>query len=208
MARSNVNIRALTCPNCGSADVTIKQKLAESLLLHCPYCNGSFLVTFDESSESVTGPPAQRRSSPLSVLFPPAGAGEFGLSHNKLLLGLTAAGSLILYLIGWLLEDRQYLLDANAVIVWAGILPLWLLLAAAIWRTSRVVWPAGVAIATLIFLLHLGLTVVIKGRFNDDYAGIAAMFAGVALAGWLAGRWLHLGIRLVRAKQAGQDLAG
>ena len=202
MARSRVNIRALTCPYCGRADVTLKQKLAESLLLYCPYCNGSFLVTFDESAESVTGPPAQRRSSPLSALFPPAGAGEFGLSHGKLLLGLTAAGSLILYLIGWLLEDRQYLLAANAVIVWAGILPLWLFMSAAIWRTARVVWPAGVAIAALIFLLQLGLTIIIKGRFNDDYAGIAAMFAGFALAGWLAGRWLHLGIRLIRLKRA------
>jgi hypothetical protein len=52
--------------------------------------------------------------------------------------------------------------------------------------------------------IRSGCAIVIKGRFNDDYAGIAAMFAGLALAG----RWLHLGIRLIRVKQADQDSTG
>jgi hypothetical protein len=208
MAQSNVNIKALSCPNCGSTDVTLKQELADGLLLQCTYCNSASLVTVDESPEATTRSPVQKQRLKLAKLLPAEGEGEFGLGNGKLLLGLTAAGSVILYLAGWLLEDMQYLLATNAVIVWAGILPFWLLMGAAIWRTSRTVWPIGLVIAALIFLFHLGLTVIIKGRFNDDYAGIGAMFAGFALAGWLAGRWLHLGIRIIRVRRVDQNSIG
>jgi len=205
MTPATVDIRALNCPNCGSSDVKLMQELSDGLLLQCASCDTSSLVTVNESSDAETRSLAQKHRLELTSLLPASGEGEFGLSRSKLLLGLTAAGSIILYLVGWLLEDRQYLLATNAVVVWAGILPLWLLTGAATWRTPKVVWPIGLVIASLIFLLHLGLTVIIKGRFNDDYAGIAAMFAGFALAGWLAGRWLHLGIRLIRVKQVRQE---
>ncbi len=185
-----VEITSLNCPNCGSADTTVQQKLDRGLVLKCSYCNTTSLVTVDgpvEVGEKTVG-------ARLAKLRLEPGIGEFGIGGGKI-LALVAGGSLLLYAVGWLLEDTRYFLDTWAVLIWAGVLPLWLLALAAIWRTSGPAWLVGLAIALPILGLHTLIPTIIRGRFNDDYLGIGAIFAGAVLTGWLLGRWLHLGLR-------------
>jgi hypothetical protein len=121
-------------------------------------------------------------------------AGEFGLSgHLPLFLGLTLAA--VIYALGWILEDREYWLAPGAVALWAAALPIWLGLVSLTWKTSRTVWPVGLAIALTTLGIHLGTMWLIRGRINDDMFGIAAIYAALALAGWLLGRLLHFALR-------------
>jgi hypothetical protein len=41
---------------------------------------------------------------------------------------------------------------------------------------------------------------LISGRINDDLFGIAAIYATLALAGWLLGRFLHFTLRKRRIR--------
>ncbi|MGD2251632.1 MAG: hypothetical protein PVF70_01815 [Anaerolineales bacterium] len=68
--------------------------------------------------------------------------------------------------------------------------PAWLLLVANVWRPKRRGWVAGLAIAVAIFLLLLAIMFALR-RLNNHQAGIAALYAGAALVGWLLGRALH-----------------
>jgi len=124
----------------------------------------------------------------------PPDAGEFGLGNPlALLVGLSLAG--VMYALGWFLEDRRYWLAPGAVATWAAALPIWLGLVAFIWRTRRKAWPFGFGIALALLAIHLGIMGLIRGHFNDDMLGIAAVYAALALAGWLLGRLAHLALR-------------
>jgi hypothetical protein len=122
------------------------------------------------------------------------GAGEFGLS-GQLPLALALVGGLGIYLTGWLFEDLTYWLEDEAVFLWVVILPLWLLLTAVFWQTDRRGWTVGLVLALPIFVAHVFVIWLIRGRLNDDHVGIAAMVAGAALLGWIFGRVLHHAIR-------------
>ncbi|TET52900.1 MAG: hypothetical protein E3J64_04395, partial [Anaerolineales bacterium] len=109
----------------------------------------------------------------------------------------------LLYTIGWLLEDKYYWLADEAVVTWGVALPVWLFLVALAWRPRWGGWIAGFALSLPMFALHLGLMWIIEGRLNDDYVGISALFAGAALGGWLAGRFVHVVVRRARARAGG-----
>jgi len=190
-------ITSLKCPNCGSTDTSIQQELKQGFVMKCAYCDTTSLVTVDDDGEAKGKAYIQQVSTKPAQPKMPRGAAEFGLKSGKLPIA-AAIGALVLYLIGWFFEDTQYFLATEAMIIWVGILPLWLLGAALVWQTRQQVWWLGVGISILILLLHTAIPSFIRGRFNDDYLGIASMFAGAALAGWLLGRWLHWGIRLLR----------
>jgi hypothetical protein len=113
-----------------------------------------------------------------------------------LVLGLTTA--VVIYVVGWILEDREYWLAPGAVALWAAALPIWLGLVALTWKTPRTVWPMGLAIALTLLVVHLGIMGLIRSRINDDMFGIAAIFAGLSFCGWLLGRLGHLALRRQR----------
>jgi hypothetical protein len=100
-----------------------------------------------------------------------------------------------MYALGWILEDREYWLAPGAVAIWAAALPIWLGLVSLAWKTSRTVWPIGLAIALVLLGIHLGIMWLIRGRINDDMFGIAIIYAALTLAGWLLGRALHFALR-------------
>ena len=127
--------------------------------------------------------------------------GEFGWPGEKpLRIGMGVAA--VLYGIGWLVEDSQYWLAMEAVVMWGGVLPAWLCAVALAWRPQVSGWFVGVLAAVPIFIVHVVVMWFTRGRLNDDYLGIGAIFAGVALGGWVLGRILHVLVRRVRA-QAG-----
>ena len=100
-----------------------------------------------------------------------------------------------LYGAGWLFEDTQYWLDAGAMTIWVGLLPLWLFCVAFVWRSDRIVLVDGFLIALVLFVVHVVVMWAIRDRLWDDHFGIAGMIAGAALAGWFLGRLLHTVIR-------------
>jgi hypothetical protein len=115
-----------------------------------------------------------------------------------ILIGLTLAAAI--YSLGWVLEDREYWLAPGAVALWAAVLPIWLGLIALTWRSRRRAWPIGLGVALAILAVHLGIMWLISGRINDDLFGIAAIYATLALAGWLLGRFLHFTLRKRRIR--------
>jgi hypothetical protein len=144
------------------------------------------------------------RSSGVSILraiFPKLhpGAGEFGF-RGRGVLALGMVFSFVLYGLGWLLEDTQYWLAPGSIAVWGAVLPIWLGLVALFWRTPRSAWPVGFTSAVVLFAAHLVIVWLIRNRINDDLVGIAAIYAGIALAGWLLGRWLRALLRRRRVR--------
>ncbi len=159
-----------TCPNCGVSVPAGSRR--------CPYCG-----TWFDASPSTAGPDPD--------------AGEFGL-RGKGPLVVGGAGALLLYGLGWLFEDTRFWLADAAVAVWAVALPLWLLLLAFGWRLGRGAWLGGIVFSAVLFAVHLAVTWALAGRLQDDYVGIAALFAGAALGGWMLGRLLHQAVRRIR----------
>lgn len=96
-----------------------------------------------------------------------------------------------IYGAGWPLEDPTYWLSDASIAVWAGAVPLWLLISATLLRIRGPVWLIGFAFGLILLLIHMGVMWGMRGRFNDDYAGIAAMYGGAAAGGWLLGRGLR-----------------
>lgn len=175
-----MSIEQRVCPGCGGPVAVSAQR--------CEHC-GAWFNTSGVAGSSKLSTSIQRFFSPL-----PSEAGEFGLSGSlPLLLGLTIAAAI--YALGWILEDREYWLAPAAVAIWAAALPIWLGLVSLIWKTNRAVWPIGLAYALTILGIHLGIMWLISGRVNDDMFGISAIYAMLALAGWLMGRLLHFALR-------------
>ena len=116
-------------------------------------------------------------------------------------MGLSVA--CVLYVLGWFLEDTQYWLAPASIAVWGALLPIWLGLVAFLWRTPRPVLMAGLIMATAIFATHLTMVWLIRRHINDDLVGIAAIYAGLAFAGWVLGRWMRAFLRRRRVKLGG-----
>jgi hypothetical protein len=176
------------CPACGAPIPESAQR--------CEHCG----AWFEPSPEmGVT------RSSGVSILlralFPklPPDASEFGFQGSYVLaFGMGLA--FVLYVLGWLLEDTQYWLAPGSIAVWGAVLPIWLALTAFVWRTPRPAWLVGLAAAAALFTAHLAIVWLIRLRINDDLVGIAAIYAGLAFAGWLLGRWLRVLLRRRRVR--------
>ena len=180
-----MTVKTRECPRCGAP-------LAPGSL-QCSYC-GTWMAESTDKPGAERSAQAKRASS---WRLPPA-TGEFGIrGWAPIAVGL--AGAALLYALGWKFEDTRYWLDVKAALIWAGALPAWLLLAAFLWRPKRNGCVVGLAIAVPIFLLHLGIMFALRHRLNDDQVGIAALYAGAALVGWLLGRALHYLVRRSRA---------
>jgi hypothetical protein len=150
----------------------------------CEHCGAWFEERSDASAASEKAP-----ASPLKSIFAPLPpeAGEFGLA-GSLPLAAGIGLAVVIYALGWLLEDTRFWLAPRAVAMWGALLPIWLGLVAFVWRTRHAAWSAGPAIALAIFAIHLGIVWILRRRINDDLLGIAAVFAGLAFTGWLLGR--------------------
>ena len=179
-------LRSRTCPECGAS---VPRRTEQ-----CPYCG-----TWFEAAAKNMSSAAPVEIVPAPSLHPEAGA--FGVQSRGFLVG-GLCGALVLYLIGWFFEDPEYWLADAAIWMWAVAEPAWLFLIALGLQTRRGVILSGVAFAVVQFAVHLAVIGVIAGRVQDDYVGIAAMFAGAALGGWLLGRMLHRIIRPSRAQTA------
>ena len=178
-----MTLQPRVCPGCGGP-VPVSAR-------RCTHCG----AWFEENS------PSTRSASRFRSLFAglPVDAGEFGIQGSlPLILGLVLAG--MIYATGWLLEDTLYWLAPGAVALWGALLPIWLAVVALTWRTRLAVWPIGLGIALGIMAFHLGIVWMLRQRINDDLLGIAAIYAALALAGWLLGRLLHLTLRRRRIR--------
>ncbi|MGD8759993.1 MAG: zinc ribbon domain-containing protein [Anaerolineales bacterium] len=180
-----MSVETRECPHCAAPLVPGSRQ--------CSYC-GTWMA---ESTDTSSAEGSAQVNRTFSWRLPP-GAGEFGIrGWAPIAVGL--AGATLLYALGWKFEDIRYWLDLKAALIWAGALPAWLLLVAFLWRPKRLGWPAGLAFAVTIFLLHLAIMFALRRRLNDDQVGIAALYAGAALAGWLLGRASHYLARRSRA---------
>ena len=161
---------SLKCPQCGAPLLKDSNK--------CNYCG----TEFDIISE-------KKIKRKLLV----KGLKDFGW---KALLPVNIAGILILYIWGWILEDKDYWLEDKAIIVWSVIMPLWILIMTFFWLKKSGAVLIGFIVNILIFGSHLLIIMIYENwHFNDDYAGIAAMFAGIAFGAWMLGRFLHYLVR-------------
>lgn len=181
MKDNNLALESHNCPQCGAS--------VKPGSLQCEYC-GTWFNTIGrakpQSSKSI--------DKTRALLSLPIGVGEFGISSHR----LTTVGIIVafgLYVAGWLFEDTQYWLDAVAITIWVGVLPLWLFGVAFVWRANRMVLADGLLFALVTFLVHVVVIWAIRGRLWDDHIGIAGMVAGASLAGWLLGRLMHGFIR-------------
>ena len=174
-------LESQACPNCGASVPAGAQQ--------CPYCDTWF-------EASAPGGAAARHVDP--------DAGEFGVQGWGW-LGVALGGALVFYGAGWFFEDTRYWLAEAAIGLWAVALPAWLFLTSLGWRAGRGAWLSGIAFAGALFAVHLAVMVLIDGRLQDDHVGIAAMFAGAALGGWLLGRILHNTLRRAWAS-SGEDV--
>lgn len=181
-----MTLKPRKCPVCGAPVAAAASS--------CDYCG----TGFEPSSPPPRPAAAAAASTPRAER---AGRGEFGLRGGwPLLIGL--AGAAALYALGWTYEDTRYWLDDTAIVIWAGALPLWLLLVSLVWRPRWGTWLAGLALALAVLAAHVAIMWILRGRLDDDHFAIAGIFAGAALGGWLLGRILHAVIRSARAKAA------
>ena len=168
MRIKNINLK---CPQCGAPLSKDSNK--------CDYCGTEFDIV-------ISGKKIKRKS--LFMLK------DFG---KKGLLPIIIAGILIFYTWGWILEDKEYWLEDKAIIVWSVMMPLWILILTFSWLKKRGALLIGLLVNTLIFGSHLLIIMIYENwHFNDDYAGIAAMFAGIAFGAWILGRFLHYLVRI------------
>ncbi len=170
------------CPACGAP--------VPASAPRCEHCGAWFQPTHEKGITRSSG------ASILRAIFPKLhpGAGEFGL-QGRFVPAAGLALALVLYALGWFLEDTEYWLSPASIAVWGAVLPIWLGLVAFFWRTPRHVWASGLIVAAACFAAHLTIVWLIRGRVNDDLVGIAAIYAGLALTGWLMGRWLRALLR-------------
>ncbi len=106
------------------------------------------------------------------------------------------AGTLVIYFFGWYQADSNYIHD-NSLITWSGVLPAWIILFTALWKTkSKITFLYGFIYAICIFTVHLLMYAYKLGRhLNDDAYGITGGFAGGIFIAWVVGRLIHMGIR-------------
>ena len=160
------------CDNCGAS-----LKLDATL---CAYCGSTLLSAGHTASNSAGN-----------------GGRSFGFSgpiYYFVILSVLAG----IYGMGWVFEDPRYWLDTRAYIIWCGVVPFWML-SGALFRNS-ITTPIllGVGISLGLVICHLIIMTLLRGSINDDMVGMAAMVGGSALAGWLAGRFIHHRISVAR----------
>lgn len=180
-------MKVASCPRCG-ADVAHDAD-------RCRYCGAPFAAP----SAVADGAHDHAPASPVAPVAPPRpDAGEFGFGPSYLMTMLAVA--CVVFGAGWALEDKEYWLATVAVVVWAGVLPLALLLGAALWRARWGGILPGFAFGLVQLGVHTCLMWMARRHLQDDHVGIAAMFAGASLGGFLVGRALHELLRRMRAR--------
>ena len=60
---------------------------------------------------------------------------DFGLKGKAFFI-IYLLGIIALYTFGWMKEDFKYWLNDTAIFIWAGMLPLWILIMNAIWSNK------------------------------------------------------------------------
>jgi len=176
----------LECKKCGAA--------LEENTIQCVYCGARY------DGGQIIESPGNLPSKPISFFNLPQEVGEFGISHDRffLIIALIIFG---VYMLGWFFEDLEYWLADQAILIWMGLMPVLLLIAALVWKTNRKTLLIGLANSGLLFLLHLLIIWSIRGSLWDDHIGIAAMVAAGSFTGWLLGRLGHLLIRWKKAQE-------
>ncbi|MCP5104986.1 MAG: MFS transporter [bacterium] len=162
--------KGMKCQQCGAAVTGDSEK--------CEYCGTVFYSTDETTKEKKI----------KTVLK------DFGW---KGILYLNIIGIIFIYSLGWFFEDKEYWLDDTAIVLWAVILPLWIILMTFFWFRKKGTIIIGFILSLAIFGIHILLIMSFeRWHFNDDYAGIAAMFAGIALGAWILGRFFHHLVRV------------
>ena len=174
------------CPQCGAP--------VETSSLQCEYCG-----TWFDKAGNVKPEKSKTLHKIASISRLPSGAGEFGIS-SRYLPAVGALIAFILYIVGWFFEDTQYWLDETAMTIWIGALPLWLFVITLVWRSSRGMLVGGLVISLIVFVTHVAIILMIRGRLWDDHIGIAVVVAVASLIGWFLGRLVHSIIRWRRAQ--------
>lgn len=173
-------MKSRECENCGAS--------LEKNSLQCPYCG----TWYEGNKRGISVPDRQNKN--ISLLTLPKGVGEFGISKKQFIItGITIA--LILYVLGWFFEDLQYWLNETAMLIWVGILPVWVFSIALLCRVKWEITLYALGISLAIFLIHMGVIWAIRGSLWDDHVGIAALVGSSWFAGWLLGRLAHRMIR-------------
>lgn len=162
-------------------------------LLNCPNCNAP-LQPQAQQCAYCGSTLRNRKQSDLESLP------DFGIQHPRLLV-LTVLVAAVVYALGWQAEDLTYLLSQRAIFYWAGLLPACLIAAATVWKSQWGQFLPGFAISFPIFIMHITLLWLLRGRINDDDFGISALFAALALLAWLLGRLAHHYIRRMMAQK-------
>ncbi len=175
---------ARECENCGAALEKNRQQ--------CAYCG----TWYENGGRAIFARSRPKKIASIANL--PQGVGEFGVSSNWLFVA-GAVIALMLYILGWFFEDTQYWLNETAMLIWAGIMPLWLFGIALLWQASRKIAWYGLGISLVVFLGHILMIWIIRGNLWDDHVGIAGMVASTSLVGWLLGRLAH---RMIRWRNA------
>jgi len=128
------------CENCGAS--------LEKSAFQCAYCG-----TWYENGEGVIS----ARNYPnkiLSIMNLPQDIGEFGISSNLLFVA-GAIIALALYVLGWYFEDTLYWLNETAMLIWVGIVPIWLFGVALLWQVPRKAVLYGLIISIIVFIIHI-----------------------------------------------------
>ena len=180
-----MNNKSRECEKCGAPlEIDASQ---------CTYCG----AWYEDNKREIS--PHYRQNIIVSILNLPQGIGEFGISSNRFFVsGLTI--TLVLYVLGWFFEDPQYWLNEKAILIWVGIIPMWLFSVALLWHAYRKVVLYALVISLVVFLVHMIVIWIIRGSLWDDHVGIAALVAGSWLAGWILGRLVHGIIRWRNAR--------
>lgn len=120
---------------------------------------------------------------------------DFGIKSKYFNL-ILLLGAITLYISGWIYEDLDYWLNNTAIFIWAGFLPLWLLLTNSIWQSRWGAILLGLLLSIIIFAVHVILMGYFNNwHFNDDYFAIAGLFAGISFVASFTGRGVHSIIR-------------
>ena len=177
--------QVIKCENCG-ANLGPKS-------ISCIYCGASI---HPDKPDPVVHSSAGNKPGILTLKD---GQAEFGVSGSMWIFSGLAL-TVFIYGFGWMYEDTQYWLNTNAMIVWSGLLPAWLLFFASILHGSTGRLSLGIVTGLTISLLHMAIMYLLRGRINDDMAGISIFIGALSLSAWITGRLIHRYIRLIRTK--------
>src|SRR3989344_5442620 len=117
----------LNCISCGAKPLPSEYA--------CSYCGGKLA---DQDGKVI------EKQIPLK---------DFGWEGNFPLILTLIIGTAV-YLWGWKYEEHS-LLNTQAIIIWSGILPVWILIMTIIWKTkNRFTYLIGFLFSLFIFIMH------------------------------------------------------